>query len=180
MKLEKLIIGGFVYFVEEGDVIDTTTVGIAAYPDVDPIENWENMGNVSEVNFDKETETDTDYDPSPAGGYDKINDETVVADIIKFITKQMSEPVWRMKLGLKNKIVDGVAQTPFNEKRRKIRGWLKVQGRGNDGSDRVIMNVYGDISLDANPKWSKDPTKPGLKFQKVYSPISTVEPNGIV
>lgn len=180
MKLEKLTIGGFLYFVESGKTIDGIEVSDAAYPDVDPIENWNSLGCIQEVNFEPETETDTDYCPSPAGGYEKQDDERVVKDLIKFVTREHSEPFWRLLLGLSAEIADSVAQTPFNNGRRYIEGWLKVQGRGDNGVDRIVMNVWGRLSIDANPKWSKDPTKPALKFQKQYSSIATVEPDSIV
>ena len=178
-KLEKLIIGGFLFFAEKGETIDAITVDADAYPDTDPIENWNPLGCVSEVNFNKDTETDTDYCPSPSGGYDKNEEEVVVADYIEFITRAHFEPYWRMLLGVRDKIVNGTAQTPFAEKSRIIEGWLKIQGRAQDGSDRVVMNVYGQLSINDNPKWSKDSTKPALKFKRLYSSIATVEPNGI-
>ena len=178
-NLQKLILGGFLFFVEKGETIDNITVDPETYPDTDPAENWNSLGCVSEVNFNKETETDTDYCPSPAGGYNKEDDEVVVSDNIEFITRAHSEPYWRMLLGLNNKIVDGTAQTPFANKRRYIEGWLKIQGRAQDGADRVVMNIYGRLTINDNPKWSKDATKPALKFQKLYSSIATVEPNGI-
>ena len=179
-KLEKLVIGGFLYFVESGTLVDGVTVDENAFPDVDPIDNWNSLGFITEVNPETEKETDTDYCPSPAGGYEKVDDERVVADYWKFITREHSEPFWRMLLGLRNEIQNGVAQTPLDEKRRYIDGWLKVQARADDGVDRLVMNIYGRLSLDANPKWSKDPTKPALSFQKLYSAVATVEPNGIV
>lgn len=180
MKLEKTTIGGFLYFVESGKTIDATVVSAAAYPDVDPITNWDSLGCIQEVNFEAEKETDTDYCPSASGGYDKVDDERVVRDLLKFVTREQSEPVWRMMLGLNAQIVNGTAQTPFANGKRYIEGWLKVQGRADDGTDRIVMNIWGRLSLDANPKWSKDPTKPALTFQKLYSAIATVEPTSIV
>lgn len=179
-NLEKLVIGGFLFFVESGKTIDAITVDKDTYPDVDPITNWNSLGCISEVNFEPETETDTDYCPDPAGGYTKEDDERVVRDLIKFVTREHSEPFWRLLLGLNNEIVNGTAQTPLANNQRYIEGWLKVQGRADDGSDRIVMNIWGRLSLDANPKWSKDPTKPALKFQKLYSSIATVEPADIV
>lgn len=177
--LKKELIGAFMGFVPTGSIVDGITVGIDAYPDVDPAENWNDLGCIQEVNFETETEPDTDYCPSPSGGYDKDDDENVVADTLNFISRDHSEPIWRMLMGLKNPAVNGVAQAPFAESRRYIEGWLKVQGRGTDGTDRIVMNVYGRLSLDGTPKWSKDPTKPALKFKVRTSPIATVTPQGI-
>lgn len=180
-NLEKLIIGSFAFFAESGKTIDLNVVDKDYFPDTDPAENWEagSMGCVMESELTTEKETDTDYCPSPNGGYIKNDDEVVVADIIKFKTREHMEPYWRLALGLNNEIEDGTAQTPFAKKRRKINGWMKFQLRGDDGSDRVVMNVWGRLELDENPKYSKDPTKPGLKFTIEYSSIATLEPDGI-
>jgi hypothetical protein len=180
MKLEKLIIGNFAYFVEGGTTVDATEVSITAYPDVDPITNWESLGCITETEFETEKETDTDYCPSPTGGYSKIEEEQTVRDLIKMKCRDTSEPFWRMLLGLNSKIVDETAQTPFINKRRYVEGWLKVQGRGLDGADRVVMNVWGRLKIDETPKWSKDPTKPGYVFEVIFSEIATVEPDGII
>ena len=180
MKLEKLRIGNFGYFVEEGTVIDGVTVSKNAFPDVDPADNWPSLGCIQETDFETEKESDTDYCPSPSGGYDKMEDEHVVRDLIKFKTRELGEPFWRMSLGLKNKIANGTAQIPFASKNRWIYGWFKSQGRGDDGVDRVVMNVWGRLMIDENPKWSKDPTKPAYVLEVQYSPIATVEPNAIV
>jgi hypothetical protein len=180
MKLEQTTIGGFLSFAESGKTIDAIVVSAAAFPDDDPAENWDSLGCITEVNFEAEKETDTNYCPSPTGGYDKIDTERVIKDLLKFITIEQSEPYWRLMLGLGAEIVDGVAQMPFASTKRYIEGWLKVTAKGDDGVDRIDMRVWGRLSLDANPKWSKDPTKPALNFQVLYSAIATVTPTSIV
>ena len=178
-NLEKLIIGGFLSFAEGGTTIDSLTIDSSAYPDNDPVENWSPLGCISEVNFETETETDTDYCPSPTGGYDKNDDEVISKDLIKFVTKDHSEPFWRLLMGTPAAIVDDATQVPFSEPRRYVEGWLKIQGVGDDGNDRIMLHVWGRLSIDSNPKWSKDATKPALKFQKFFSSASTILPTGI-
>lgn len=180
MKLEKLIIGNFAFFVEGGSEIDGVSVSKSAFPDVEPAENWHSMGCVSETTFETEKESDEDYCPSPMGGYQKIKTESVVRDTIKFKVRQTSELFWRLSLGLKEKIVNSTPQAPFSATHRYIEGWLKIQGRGDDGKDRVVMNVWGRLYMDENPKWSKDPTKPSYAFDVLYSPAASVEPADIV
>lgn len=180
MKLEKLTIGNFLSFVEAGETIDGVTVSAAAFPDNDPPENWPSLGAISETDFEAEVETDTDYIASLSGGYIKEDDERVLSDYIKFKSRDMSELVWRLQLGLRDKITNGTAQTPFASKVRFIDGWLRVQAKAQDGLDRVVMNVWGRLRLDENPKYSKDPTKPGLKFQVLYSSIAEVTPENII
>ena len=177
---EKLILGTFISFAETGTTIDSTTVGPAAFPDDEPTTNWASIGCVLESDWETEKETDTDYCPNAAGGYSKTEDEQTVRDIIKFKVRESSELFMRMMLGFPAIIVDDAAQVPFTETRRFIEGWIKVQGVGEDGDDRVVMKVYGKLKLDENPKWSKDPTKPGYKFEVAANAIATAIPSNII
>ena len=180
MKLEKLIIGSTISFAEAGTTIDGILVTADAFPDDDPVENWASLGCVSETNIEPETETDTDYCANALGIYEKIDDERVVAVIIKFQVRDHSEQFWRMILGVPVAIADGVVQIPFSTARRYIDGWVKIDAFGDDGVKRINMLVWGRLTVDAAPKWSKDATKPALKFQKFYSAISTVTPTAII
>ena len=93
-SLQKLIIGGFLYFVETGKVIDGVTVSKAAYPDVSPTTNWNDLGCIQEFNPEAKKENYPDMCPSASGGYDEVDDERVVQDFLKFVTRDHSEPFW--------------------------------------------------------------------------------------
>ena len=170
-NLEKLIIGGFLSFYEEEATVSTALIL--------PASGHSDLGCINEVNFAPETETDTDYCPVASGGYEKIEDERIVKDLIQFVTRDHSEPYWRMLLGTSAALVDAAAQKPFEKSRRHIQGWLKVVGTGDDGVDRITLQIWGRLSIDSNPKWSKDASKPALKFQKIDSTLNTVLPAGI-
>ena len=180
MKLEKLIIGTFLSIVEEGTVVGENTVGVAFYPDPEESgESWLSMGCVMDAAPETETEEDTDYCPSASGGYDKEILSTVVRDVLKLSLKAHSEVIHRLVWGVAAPLVEGEAQTPFTVKDRKIRCWIHFQGRAQDGEDRFIAALYGDLRLDAAPKWSKDPTKPAVRFEIVRSTIQSVVPGDV-
>lgn len=179
---EKLILGTFASFAEEGEEYGdpANTVGKATYPNADTYPDaWHSLGCILESSPEVETETNEDYCPDPAGRYRKETDETVVRDILKLSLKTHSEPIHRLVLGKQGKIVDGQAFTPFAARDRSVTGWLLFQLRGDDGNDRAVMALYGKMRLDAAPKWSKDPTKPAVKFEIITSTIQTAMPGGI-
>ncbi|MGJ8674065.1 hypothetical protein [Rubritalea sp.] len=177
-KLEKIIVGSIITFAPAGETIDLVEVSEAAFPDDDPAENWLSLGEVSESSHETEKESDFDW-VYKNGHWRKIPDERVVSDIQKFKSRDASEIFWRMALGLKDEIVDATAQTPNEQTRRWIEGWLKTELQ-MEGQQRVVQTVYGRLMIDEDPKWSKDPTKPGYSFVDLYSAIATVTPDNIV
>jgi hypothetical protein len=181
LKLEKLIIGNFASFVEKGTVVGENTVDSGFYPeDEEDLDAWSSLGCVLDATPEPEVETDSDYCPDAAGGYRKEDTDNVVKDVIKMTLKCHSEPIWRMILGVKAKLVNGTPQTPFANKDRFVEGWLNIEQRAQDGVARTLMVIYGRLKIDANPSWSKDPTKPSVRFEILTSSIASVEPNAIV
>ncbi len=178
-NLKREIIGTFLFFAEQGSVVDGITVDVNAFPDVDPESNWNSLGCVSEFNVETDDEGEDEYCPAPTGGYIKETIPNIVADYLDFQVRDHSEPIWRMMMGLTAEAVDGVEQVPFSDTQREIFGWLKVQGRGRDGRDRIVMNVYGKITLNSSLQWSRNVTRPELRFQVLSSPIATLTPDGI-
>lgn len=181
-RLEKLIIGNFASFVEAGTVVgeEENLVGPDFYPeDTEDLGVYGSLGCVLEAEPEVTEEDDPDYCPSLAGGYDLEEDPTVVKDVIKMSLKCHSEPIWRLIWGFKNKIVNGTPQTPFGSKKRYVEGWLIFEQRAGDGVTKMNAAIYGRLRLDAAPKWSKDPTKPAVRFEKRYSSIATGEPGAI-
>lgn len=181
-NLHKRILGAFASFVEVGAVFGdpVNTVGAELYPNADPYpELWNSLGCVIDASPEVEVETDEDFCPSPAGGYVKETTQSVVQDILKLSLKTHSEPIERLIWGASAAIVDQTQFTPFAAKDRFIAGWLHLQLREQGGTDTVVAALYGKLRLDAAPKWSKDPTKPAVKFEILYSSVATVLPDGI-
>jgi hypothetical protein len=178
-KLEKLIIGTFASFVEDGTEVGENTVGIDFYPEA-PNEAWASIGCVLDATPETETETDTDYCPNPGGGYSKEDDQNVVKDLLKMSLRAHSEIIHRLVWGLDAPIQDDTPVTPFTRTDRFVRGWLHFTGRAQDGTDRFVAALYGKLRLDANPKWSKDPTKPAISFEVIKSSlINSVVPDNV-
>lgn len=181
-KLEKLILGAFAAFVEEGtEYGDPANItGISLYPNADTYpDTWNPLGCVLDSSPETVTETYDDDCPNPSGGYTRETETAVLQDMLKLSLRGHSEPIHRLVWGANAPIVDDAAFTPFAKKDRFVKGWLLFQLRGQDGVDRAVAALYGKLRLDSAPKWAKDPTKPAVKFEIITSTIQTVEPDGI-
>jgi hypothetical protein len=181
-NLQKLILGAFASFVEDGTSVGDppNTVGADFFPSADDYsEAWNSLGCVSQSSLEPKVETDIVSCPSPAGGYIEEETENVVADVIKLSLRDHSEPIFRMIWGLTAPVEDGTPVAPFANKDRFVKGWLNFTLRGQDGQDRIVAALYGKLRMDANPTWSKDPTKPAVKFQVLYSPIAAIVPDQV-
>jgi len=180
MSIQKLIIGAFVSIAEEGQEIDSITVSNLARPDTDPSTNYTELGCIQGVDFDMDVEEDEDFCPNESGfGYTKETDKNIVSDYMIFSLRDHSEQVFRLLFGKEGgAIVDGTAFTPFEDTRREIRCWLHLQAKSN-GNTNIDMFQYGKLTLEEYPGWSKDYTKPQLKFQRLSSPLNEITPSAI-
>ena len=179
MKLEELIIGGFVNFVEEGTDIGGTLVSPTFKP-ASTDASWHGLGCVTEFRPSTETQEFTVNCPKPTGGYQRRRTTITIADILNFDTAETSEEFWRLLTGVADPIADGVAQIPFAKSERKISGWLQFQARGDDGQDRVVMDVYVDLTLADGTVFNENPVRPVFAAETQDSALSTILPDSIV
>ena len=61
--------------------------------------------------------------------------------------------------------VPGTPQTPFVTVDRKVTAWIKVQLRQHIGTDRYVLDFYGDIRVLGDPPAAEKATqKPNLEL----------------
>lgn len=146
--LKEAYIGGYFFFVEEGTVVDGQTVSELIKPDVDPVDNWPQFGDI--ISFQPSTETVDDpwLKLMQSGRLVKQNRAPVISDSIQFQSRQQNELVLRLAYGLTSKIALGVAQSPNMSFDRVLRGWCRWQQRQlGEGTDRLILDWWGEIRL---------------------------------
>lgn len=165
--LSRLLIGGLAYFLEEGKVVDTVTVGpsAAGKPDNDPTTNWPSLGCVANCQFGVEEETEEFVCPKTSGGYRKERETHVTMDSIALQLNEYNEFFHRLFMGFDSEIVEGTAQTPFVSEKREIKGWLKLQGRKRDGTDIVQMDVWVKMRINNRPPWSPVTGRPEIALE---------------
>ena len=173
-RLNRLLIGSFAYFIQEGVTIDSVTVAGTAKPDNNPTSNWLSLGAVEEIKFEDDRYDDKFLTPSEAGGYYQENQSIVIADYLNIRTSHMNELVERMQFGLSSVIVAGTAQEPHAAKTRTVNGWLKIQGRKLSGTDEFIMDWWCKLSLAEKLTMNDKTLRPVLRFQKLTSTLNTV------
>jgi hypothetical protein len=179
MKLESSIIGLFASFARSGATIDAITVSAAAFPDVDPADNWEDFGCVSSGQNEPNVAEYPVMCPVPSGGYEEKMEKQVLRDSYVLNFNKTNPYYWELAEGFSAAIANGTAQTPGNQKDRYVQGWLKLQKRGADGQDRIVKNVWGKLRLNEEFSASSDPTRPVFRFDVEYSAIATSLPADI-
>lgn len=165
--LAEELIGGFAYAVENGTTVDNDTVSTTYLPDVTPVDNWPWMGCIEAVRFSDERSTDPIACPKATGGYEILDREKVDKVYIDLVLRNANEWTKRLQYGLGAAIVAGTAQTPFTETLPEITGWLKLQGRQQDGTDAVRMDVWCKFRLQEIPNWENSYGKPVLRCQPI-------------
>lgn len=157
-------LGAFVYFVEEGTLVDGQTVSSTIKPDVDPPSNFPQIGDIQQWGFGHEKISDPWWRYLPGGGSIKQQRDFEAGDYFDFTTRQMNELVYRLMTGVRSKIVTGEAQTPHVPGQdRCIRGWLRIQARALGGLDRFLLDWWCELRLAADPKFEHKVSQPALR-----------------
>lgn len=178
---EQLIIGSLIYFVREGDTVDGITVGpetvvspAAGKPDVSPVANYPQLGEVRAVNFDQETMPIEIMKIRPNGAPRKEVKQLVVADFMDLTLDAAPDIVGEMLFGI-NKVTAGTPQTPFKNMFREVNGWLKcVMRRSGIGSDWCLFDVYVTVTLKEKPSFEAGKkVVPVLRCQALNSTLDT-------
>jgi hypothetical protein len=172
--LEEILLGGFIYFVENGtQTLDPSpgpyTVSSTVKPDTDPATNWTNftLGDILNFKFEKE-EADLSYDkPLPSGGFAKVNKKLVTQDSLVAKSRHMGELVNRLRMGFTGPIVLGTAQTPGLATDRKAEGWLRLQGRKLGGYDLFILDWWCEVRLEESDTFEAKVVEPVLRFTQI-------------
>jgi hypothetical protein len=164
--LQEILIGGFGYFLESGLTVDAQTVAATVKPDTAPTANWTDgtLGTILDFKFGNEKIDSPFMRPLPSGGHEKVNRSFVTQDFVTIKTREMSELVWRLQMGLTGKINEATAQTPGLAKDRKIEGWLRLQGRNITGFDRFIMDWWCEVRLEGENTFDEKVVTPSLRF----------------
>lgn len=165
--LEELMIGAFIFVLEEGEAVDGSPVAIDSQPDMVPTTNWTNwkIGNVEECKITPTTKPRPKSVPQATGGYDENPGIITTGFIIQAKLDQYSEFIHRLALGAPAKIVSGVAFTPFKKgKDHKIRSWTRIEAKHETGTTKINVIDWMDMRLTTNPDWKSEPGKPVVSF----------------
>lgn len=175
--VEKQVLGGFAFVVLEGEVVDAVTVSSAVKPDTDPLENWKQLGCIKSVAFEVKTKDYTTECPSETGGYSEEPEVVVIRDSIILESDHMSDIVQRLQFGLTGAPTPGTTQSVFQNASRKLKGWLKLQGRKLNGTDMILLDVWCEITLKTAYKFQNGLTANALEFRALTSAGNGIEFN---
>jgi len=179
MKLEELIVGGFVNFVRAGTDVGGTLVS----PTFKPASNdasWGSLGCVTEFRPATETQEFTVNCPRTSGGYQRRKKTIAISDTLAFDVAETSAEFWELLMGFSDPIVDATAQVPFEKSERKIDGWLQFQARGDDGQDRIVLDVYVELRLTDGTVFNENPVRPVYEAEVVETALNSAVPDDIV
>jgi hypothetical protein len=114
------------------------------------------------------------YDEVTANGWREGKDEYTVADVFEIKSRYLTAIFERLAYGLAADIVQGTPQTPFVVSDRKLRGWVNVQERMQNGQDRLVAAVFCEIRAMDPPPWEKKTQEPMFELRVIYSSLQTI------
>lgn len=163
------MLGGHLFFIEEGTTVDGQVVSSTIKPDVDPATNWTNatLGDVLNFKFGFE-EIDASYTKFlTSGAPAKVDKKVVVQDWLVAKTRHMGELVNRLRMGFTAPIVLGTAQTPGLATDRKATGWLRMVGRKIQGYDLFVQDTWCTARLEESDMFEPKFVEPVLRFTMI-------------
>ena len=176
--LQELIIGTFGHFVEAGTLVGGNPVSKTFKPGSgDPA--WEEVGCITQFRPTTESQDFNVSCPRRSGGYATRKKTITTADLLAFDVDKVSPNFWRLLLGFLSPIVNGTAQIPFAETDRMIEGWVQFQYRGDEGADRIVMEVYVELRLVDGTVFDENPVRPVFEAYVLQSDLNTAAPAGV-
>lgn len=179
MKLEELIIGSFVNFVRDETDVGGTPVSASFKPGSGDA-SWSELGCVTAFRPQLDTQEFAVMCPAAGGGYRRSRKTMTTSDTMVFDVDKTSPIFWELLTGVSAAIADTTNQIPFVKSERKIEGWLQFQGRGDDGDDRVIIDMWVELRLTDGTEFGPNPVRPVWNAEVLTSALNNLLPDSIV
>lgn len=164
----KLFAGAIIHIaVEEAGVSDLVTRPIAASA------KWlELLGSNSAT--PKPTKVSEIGDYVGPDGWEEHKDEYTVADVFEVKGRYTTALHEQLFWGLAGPIVQGTPQTIFAVSDRKLRGWINIQQRMQNGQDRLVASIFCEIRAMDPPPWEKKTQEPTFEFRHIKSTLRSI------
>jgi hypothetical protein len=164
----KLFAGKIIYIaVEAAATSDVVTKPITASP------QWRELGGINSV-VEKKERASEPYDEITPDGWRTGKDEYVTADVFEVKTRFTTALFEQLRYGLAAPITQGTPQTPFVRTDRKIRAWVNMQERLQDGQDRVVASLWCDLRAMDPPPSEKKTQEPMFEMWVLRSTLNSI------
>lgn len=167
---QRLLTGALVFFAEAST---SPEISATSKPAADNVA-WKEIGCVQNL-VHQEQAHEEEYDcPHPVRGWRSKKDRWVFGDRYMLTTRETSELVHRLALGVASPLALDGAQEPNAVADRRVRGWIKIQKRMPGGKDRIIMDLWCDVRLAEEPGDAKAVQVPVLELEDLDSTLKSV------
>lgn len=169
--LQRLLVGAFAYFAEDGDTINESTPPvISGGYDAVP-----SLGCIEQVQLSTETQSAEFLCPRASGGYQQTTEQIVSADYIDMTVNHYNEIVHRLQWGLDEEIQEGTPKSPFKQRDRKVLGWLCVHAVDQNGETLLELLQRVELRLNETPPFENAYGKPVLRFQALEATDNAIQ-----
>jgi hypothetical protein len=164
----KLFAGKIVYFALEA----SGTSDLATKP-VSGSGLWLQLPGVNSATHKME-KTSENFDDCGANGWTTGKTEYTTADIFELKTPWTTALFEQLRYGLASAIVQGTPQTPFVKSDRKVRGWLNLQERMQDGQDRNVLSIFVELRAMDPPASEKKTQETTYEAWVIFSSLQSI------
>jgi hypothetical protein len=178
MNIENVIsglrVGPHLWFAEEGTEIPSEGNALVSRTKIPSGENadvgcWLKIGKISKVTCNVSQTTVTTEEPNPCNLEVSEEDVVKVERDYTLIVQEPSVVAFEVIFGTK---LDSNGEGVIDSYPAK-RGWLIWAGVAKDKTQKIIMNIWCNLTVDGSVDFgSEDFTKPTLKAKQLTSPLT--------
>ena len=149
------------YFIPEGETVDSVLVANALWPDNAPAANWTayQFGDIETVKESKEIETETFKVPKATGGYSIDTEEMLVKRMWNATSAKTNSILKKLEHALSAAVVASTAQAPFTNNSNYQDGVMLLEIQNKNGTVIERTQVWARLRLvsagDVGPATAK-------------------------
>lgn len=168
----------YCWFVRAGATVDGDTVSSTYKPDVDPTDNWPELGCVLKASIEVQTVDDPErYCPIAAGGYSLTRTSRITGGVIILELAESNNLVRELRWGVPAEIDDEVSQRPMAEGHDPaVFGWLKGHVLNPAGAVQDKFDWWVRMTLESGPDIQPDLQFPRVRCEKQQSDGNVYQP----
>jgi hypothetical protein len=150
--IRRELLNARVYFIPNGETVDSVTVDSDTWPDNNPLTNWTNyqLQDTETLAIEKTYDTETFKIPKDAGGYRDDDENTLKKVLYTGVTAKTNSYFKKLEHALASVPVVGTAQAPHVANDDYIEGVALIELQNKTGTVTERIQIWARLRI-ANP-----------------------------
>lgn len=147
--IRRELLNARVYFIPDGETVDSVDVDFETWPDNDPVTNWTAymLQDTETLKSEKTYDTETFQIPKDSGGYSDDDENTLKKVIYTGTTAKTSSLFKKLEHALATVPVVGTAQAPHADNDDFVEGVALIEFQNKTGTVTERLQIWCKLRL---------------------------------